>query len=264
MRDGFRVTAFIDLPSPLSLLPSPFPYFHLNKPYKPRNEQKYSYNSSFSFLFKTHSFPFSHFPSPFSIFHSQLTTHTKKNNLKIKKMIPYYIFTGGPGSGKSSVLEALAQAGYTIVPEVGRAIIKQQIEQKGDALPWLNKQLFFEQMFTESLADYHKQSNEVLTFFDRGLLDSIGYALLENLTIHPHHWDVAQETHYAPLVFIFPPWEAIYQKDTERKQDFELAQRTYESMLVTYKKMGYQLLEVPLTSIEKRVEFILHTLHINQ
>lgn len=179
-------------------------------------------------------------------------------------MIPYYIFTGGPGSGKSSVLEALAQAGYTIVPEVGRAIIKQQVEQEGEALPWSNKQLFFERMFAQSLADYHKQLKDTLTFFDRGLLDSIGYATLEKLNIHSHHWDLAEETHYAPLVFIFPPWEAIYQNDTERKQDFELAKQTYEVMQITYKKMGYQLLEVPLTSIEKRVEFILHTLDLNQ
>lgn len=179
-------------------------------------------------------------------------------------MIPYYIFTGGPGSGKSSVLEALALKGYTTVPEVGRAIIKQQMQQGGEALPWLNKQLFFEQMFTQSLADYHKQPKETLTFFDRGLLDSIGYATLEELDIFPYHFDGARETAYAPLVFIFPPWEAIYQNDTERKQDFQLAQQTYEVMQITYKKMGYQLLEVPLTAIEKRVEFILHTLDINR
>lgn len=179
-------------------------------------------------------------------------------------MSQFYIFTGGPGSGKSSVLEALASMGYTTVPEVGRAIIKQQMQEGGEALPWLNKQLFFEQMLHQSQTDYHKQSKDVLTFFDRGLLDSIGYATLEELLISPLHLDLAQATIYAPLVFIFPPWQAIYQNDTERKQDFELAVRTYETMQLTYHRFGYQLLEVPYTSVEKRAEFIVNSLHLNQ
>ncbi|WP_410880187.1 AAA family ATPase [Myroides sp. DW712] len=176
-------------------------------------------------------------------------------------MYPYYILTGGPGSGKSTVLEALAQLGYAVVPEVGRAIIQQQMKIQGAALPWEDKQQFFEHMFDASLIDYRQQSKQ-LTFFDRGLLDSVGYATLEHLRISAKQYEIAQHTPYAKTVLIFPPWQTIYQKDTERKQDFALAVRTYETMRTTYESFGYQLVVVPCTTVEKRVEFILNYLRL--
>ncbi|WP_413513509.1 AAA family ATPase [Myroides odoratus] len=178
-------------------------------------------------------------------------------------MHSFYIFTGGPGSGKSAVLEALATLGYTVVPEVGRALIKQQIQNQGEALPWKNKQLFFEQMFRQSLFDYHQNPSDRLTFFDRGLLDSIGYAHLENLNVTVNQLASARETTYAKTVFIFPPWEAIYQQDAERKQAFEVAVETHKVMQLTYEFFGYQLIEIPCLSIEKRVEFIVEYLDLN-
>ena len=50
----------------------------------------------------------------------------------------FYIFTGGPGSGKSTVLEILKNKGYLTVNEVAREIIKNQVRTGGDALPWKN------------------------------------------------------------------------------------------------------------------------------
>lgn len=177
-------------------------------------------------------------------------------------MPPYYILTGGPGSGKTTVIKALAQLGFSVVPEVGRAIIQQQIQIHGNALPWDDKQLFFDHMFDASLADYRQQQPK-LTFFDRGLLDSLGYAILEQLKISAFQYRLAKQTHYATTVFIFPPWETIYQKDIERKQDFSLAVQTYETMRTTYTSFDYQLIEVPCTTVEKRVEFILNYLRLN-
>ena len=50
----------------------------------------------------------------------------------------FYIFTGGPGSGKSTVLDLLGNMGYRIVREVARDIIRNQVKTRGDALPWDN------------------------------------------------------------------------------------------------------------------------------
>lgn len=41
----------------------------------------------------------------------------------------YYIFTGGPGSGKSTVLNILENMGYMTVREVARDIIKIRLGQ---------------------------------------------------------------------------------------------------------------------------------------
>jgi len=63
---------------------------------------------------------------------------------------------------------------------------------------------------------------------------------------------------YNRKVFILPPWEDIYQTDDERKQTWEEAIYTFEKMKQTYLEYGYEIIEVPKISIEKRCEFILY------
>ncbi|PID68155.1 MAG: hypothetical protein CR968_03115, partial [Flavobacteriia bacterium] len=50
--------------------------------------------------------------------------------------IQRYIITGAPGSGKSSLLEALKLRGYHCFDEVSRLIIKEQQQINGQLLPW--------------------------------------------------------------------------------------------------------------------------------
>lgn len=46
------------------------------------------------------------------------------------------VITGGPGSGKTSLIEALAGEGIRHMPEAGRSIIQDQVDIGGAALPW--------------------------------------------------------------------------------------------------------------------------------
>ena len=46
----------------------------------------------------------------------------------------FYIITGGPGSGKSTVIDALGKVGFLCADEVGRQIIQEQLKIGGDAL----------------------------------------------------------------------------------------------------------------------------------
>jgi predicted ATPase len=61
---------------------------------------------------------------------------------------------------------------------------------------------------------------------------------------------------YCRKVFIFPPWEEIYENDAERKQDFIEAIATYREMVNAYIKFGYELIEVPKVSVKERAQFI--------
>lgn len=38
----------------------------------------------------------------------------------------FYLFTGGPGAGKTTVLQEIKQQGYSVIPEVARHTIPQQ------------------------------------------------------------------------------------------------------------------------------------------
>ena len=171
------------------------------------------------------------------------------------------VFTGGPGAGKTSVIEKLIELGYICAPEVGRKVIKQQVALDGDALPWKDKIAFRDEMVREE-KNHHQSYEELneLVFFDRCIVDSYGYSQLENLPIPQALMDACQRIRYANPVFIFPPWEAIFANDEERKQDFAKAVRTYQTMVATYHQYGYELIEVPTMSIEQRMDFILERL----
>ncbi|RPE08525.1 ATPase [Chitinophaga lutea] len=173
----------------------------------------------------------------------------------------YYILTGGPGMGKTVIIDALRHSGYTCVPETGRAVIREQVAAGGDALPWGNRSAFARRMFRQSVTDYDAHLGiQAPVFFDRGIPDITGYLQLCGLTVPP---DMAAANHtlrYNPLVFIAPPWEDIFRNDRERKQSFEEAVATFDMMAGTYRSLGYRLSYLPETSVEERVAFILRSM----
>lgn len=171
------------------------------------------------------------------------------------------ILTGGPGSGKSTLIQALHSAGFHTITEAGRSIIQNQTATGGTALPWLNPSAFAELMLRWELRSY-QQALELSgpVFFDRGLPDVMGYLHLTGLAVPSHVIEAVQEFRYYQTVLIAPPWLEIFENDAERKQTFDEAVRTYEVMVDTYLDCGYQLLELPRATIPERVAFVMDQL----
>src|SRR6185503_11084961 len=161
----------------------------------------------------------------------------------------FYVITGGPGAGKTTLLHELESRSYEVIPEIARELIKEQKEADGEALPWRNKKLYMRIMFDRSIKSYEQaekslnKSNPI--FFDRGFLDTIGYATLIQSKVDERMNDYANKWRYNNKVFILPPWQEIYEKDSERKQDWEEAMGSYKQVVQTYVKYRYQTIEVP-------------------
>ena len=66
----------------------------------------------------------------------------------------FFVVTGGPGSGKSTVIDALARSAYTTSVEAGRGVIQDQVAIGGRALPWDDRILFAEMMLTWEMRSY--------------------------------------------------------------------------------------------------------------
>ena len=169
----------------------------------------------------------------------------------------FFVLTGGPGSGKSSVLNELKNEGYAVVEESGRKVIQEQVVQDGEALPWKNKQKFRDLMVQEDIRKYQEaQKLDGIVLFDRGIPDSLGYSYLEEIPIDSSLEAIVGKYPYQPVVFMMPPWEEIYENDTERKQDFETSVETYEAMRAVYTGLGYMIMELPKVDIKERVKFV--------
>jgi predicted ATPase len=170
----------------------------------------------------------------------------------------FFIITGGPGMGKTSVITALGRQGYSCVPETGRDIIQQQVATGGHALPWANRGEFARLMFERSLLDFRTATSQLSpVFFDRGIADTIGYLELCELPVPAAMREAAEQYRFNTQVFFTPPWPAIYEQDNERKQSLAEAIRTYDMMLKTYTALGYKAVVLPTSTIGERVQFIL-------
>lgn len=171
----------------------------------------------------------------------------------------FFILTGGPGSGKTTLIEELNRRGFFSVEEVARKIIQEEMALGGEALPGNNIGDRIEKMIVGSIQTYNnalKQKHDPI-IFDRGVLDYVGYAYRTNTPISDELHRTALSLVYNKKVFLAPPWKEIYCNDTERRQSFEEAIEVYNNLFKIYSDFGYEIIELPNASVERRADFVI-------
>nr|WP_220458681.1 ATP-binding protein [Flavobacterium sp. xlx-221] len=168
---------------------------------------------------------------------------------------------GGPGSGKTTVIEGLANKGYTCYPEISRQVTLEAQKRGVDQLflkePLLFSELLLEgrvKQFTDAIND-----DSALVFLDRGIPDVLAYMHYIGDT-YPTAFDDACKKHIYTKIFIMPPWQDIYVSDNERYENFEQAKLIHNHLVETYQNYGYTLFEVPKENLENRIQFILNNI----
>lgn len=179
-------------------------------------------------------------------------------SMSILPMYRFVILSGCSGGGKSSLLEELARRGYSVVEEPGRRIVREETEQGGSALPWMDVAAFLRRAIAISLADRDAVPSQAWVFFDRGLIDAA--SALQHVTGERVLEELGRKHRYYPQVFLTPPWPEIYGTDAERRHSFHEAVIEYERLLKTYPSMGYKVILLPKISIRERADFVLETL----
>lgn len=171
-----------------------------------------------------------------------------------------FVISGCSGSGKSTLIAALAKCGELVVPEPGREIVRQQLEEGGDGVPWKNAQRFIDLCAEQATRDFDTHAHlGRRVFFDRSFID-VAAAVERTGLRPPHGLELAVESkRYAPQIFMSPPWEALFQPDSERRHGFTDAVAEYDTLVPTYRRHGYELVLLPEASLTERVEFVLST-----
>ena len=172
----------------------------------------------------------------------------------------YFVLTGAMGGGKSTVLDRRRQAGHWCVDDPARQILKEQRSISGSGVPETDASLFNQLMLSRAIYLYRSNmAAKDSVVFDRGIPDLISYADLFGISAAVY--ERASSTYmYSKTVICFPAWKAIYTLDDERRMDFESARRFGETVAATYRRLGYETIELPRVSIEKRVEFIVRVI----
>lgn len=171
------------------------------------------------------------------------------------------VLIGGPGTGKTTVLNELKKRGFYCMEEVSREVTLQAQKEGIDQLFLTNPLLFSEKLLEGRIQQYIKaeKSNKEIIFFDRGIPDVHAYMEYFNTEYPPVFLEKSKELLYTHL-FIFPPWDAIYTSDNERYESFEQSKEIDIFLQKAYKEIGYNLIEVPFGSVAERTDFILHAI----
>ena len=171
-----------------------------------------------------------------------------------------YIITGAPGTGKTSIINALKERGYSCVEENSREIIAEQIINGGEILPWKN-QIAFENLISSKRAkQYASIPKDEIYFFDRSAIDCIAYLKANNLEASDEILEAIKNCEFNSNVFYTPIWKEIYTNDSERKEIIDEAIAIEKLLLETYILFGYHLIEIPKFTIKERVDFILQNI----
>jgi len=183
--------------------------------------------------------------------------HHSRKEAETLQSTNWHIITGAPCSGKTSVIKEIERRGFHTIDEVARAFIDNQLNAgqrldqiKADILQFERHILYAKIKVENSLA------KSELIFFDRGVPDSIAYYNLEGL--HPAEpLKLSRRTRYRKI-FFFERFDFL--KDGVRSEDEKIAALLNDLLLEAYGQAGYNLIMVPVMSVEDRTDMVLEKL----
>ncbi|MGO1751337.1 MAG: AAA family ATPase [Psychroflexus sp.] len=168
------------------------------------------------------------------------------------------VLIGGPSTGKSSIIESLTRQKYQCMPEISREVTRRAKEDGIDQL-FLTDSLKFSELLLKGRINQFKAANALSSkyvFIDRGIPDVTAYMDYFGQE-YPEYFSEANKNFIYDKIFILPIWDDIYTTDGERFEEIDLAKGLQKALQNTYESLGYDLIEVPKTDINRRIDFIL-------
>lgn len=169
----------------------------------------------------------------------------------------WYVIIGAPSSGKTSVICELERLGYRVVHEVARAFIDEELK-KGKTIEQIKAdELAFERhiLYKKIKIEEPLPKKEII-FLDRAVPDSIAY--FKSAGLNPNEPVKKSKLVRYKKIFLFERLE--FEKDRVRSEN-QLKAAEIELLLEkAYQMLDYDIVYVPVLSIQKRMDFILQHL----
>lgn len=169
-------------------------------------------------------------------------------------MSEWYVITGGPSSGKTTLINELAKVGYYTVPETARFLIDKE-RTDGKPLEEIrgDEREFQRKVFKMRIDVEDKLPKDKIVFLDRALPDCIAY--YEVLGVDTKELIEACKKRRYKKVFLLE--QLPYKKDYARVENKELANKLNDIIYKTYSKLGYEVVRIPPMSVKDRLKVVL-------
>src|SRR5215469_6453205 len=149
-----------------------------------------------------------------------------------------FVITGGPGFGKTTIINALRTRGYWGGKELFDEFILDQLKSGGQIVPWLKRDEFESAVLPLKVVEYQQAPAKGIDFFDRGFCDHVAYCLQDGVKPH-REWIAAINTYRYDGIFLVPPWKQIWKQDNVRREEWEKAVSIHNHIKEAYRKYGY-------------------------
>lgn len=181
--------------------------------------------------------------------------------------MPRYILTGTPGAGKTAVLRLLEFQGYFIVEESATDVVALE-NALGDDEPWADP-AFIDKILTlqQRRQGVQRAAEDEPVFFDRAPMCTL--ALSEYLGFAPSRLlldevdRVVRRSVYEPIVF-FIRNQGFVRATAARRIGFAESLVFERIHRRTYRRFGFDLVEVPAGPLVDRVGLIAQTVQARQ
>jgi len=178
-------------------------------------------------------------------------------SMPFKVQTNWHVITGTVSSGKTTLIDQLADRGFQTVPEVGRQYIEREIA-KGRKIEEIRANTTTLAPILKDIMLGNEQglpANEVV-FLDRGFPDALSFYRANGRNPNEILADCFHHR-YASVFLLdrFPvEWDGI------RTEDDATADLIDEWLARDYSALGYDVVKVPVLSIQERLEFVLERL----
>lgn len=177
----------------------------------------------------------------------------------MSKLNNWYVITGGPSSGKTTVIKELAKRGYKTLEETARKIIAGEMA-KGKTLAEILAPIDTQHKIIARNIEREKglDPNEVI-FFDRAIPDTYAYYHLRGFEIDDTLMNAIKPVNYKGVFML----ELLpkYSRDGVRSENKADAKIVENHLRKIYKDIGTPITEVPIMSVPQRVDFIIQKLY---
>ena len=176
-------------------------------------------------------------------------------------MVKKIIITGGPGTGKTSLIEELKKNNFKCFDEISREITLKYREKGIEQLFLSDPKLFSQELLNGRIQQFNNSINlqADCEFFDRGIPDIIAYLNFKKVDLSKKILKSIDKYRY-DMIFLLEPWEDIYSSDIIRYESFDQVITIDSYIKYAYKEFGYNPIIVPKDNIKNRIDFIINSL----
>lgn len=175
------------------------------------------------------------------------------NTRKIKTN--WYVITGGPGTGKTTVINLLAKRGYKTTIEHARHYI-DSMKEEGETVEEIraNKRKFQLGVLDMQIKQEAELSPDDTVFLDRAIPDAMAYYKFLKLDYDKLLLTAIEQVSYKKI-FMLDRLPLV--NDYARTED-EPAQKAIHNLIIdVYESLGFPVIFVPVLNPDDRVDFIL-------